>query len=168
MLITEYYLVLYRNHQNEYKELCRKESYHGDSGIDIYIPRDVLVPAKTQVKIKLGLHAAVRKKTRMNFPGSGDYCVMENVGFFLLPRSSISKTPLRLSNSIGLIDSGYRGELLVYVDNISEEDYQIKQGDRLFQLVNDSLSPFKEIIENEEEPSEDTERGIGGHGSSGK
>jgi len=168
MLITEYHLVLYRNHENTYQDLVKKDNYHGDSGIDIYMPNEVIISAHSQVKVKLGLHAAVRKKTKMNFPGSVDYCVMESASFFLLPRSSISKTPLRLSNSIGLIDSGYRGELLVYLDNISDEDYCIKQGDRLFQLVNASLSPFSQIIENETEPEDETERGAGGHGSSGR
>jgi dUTP pyrophosphatase len=168
MLITEYHLVLYRNHENTYQNLVKKDNYHGDSGIDIYMPNEVIIPAHSQVKVRLGLHAAVRKKTKMNFPGSGDYCVMESASFFLLPRSSISKTPLRLSNSIGLIDSGYRGELLVYLDNISDEDYCIKQGDRLFQLVNANLSPFSQIIENETEPEDETERGAGGHGSSGR
>tara|TARA_R110000868_G_scaffold32726_5_gene119188 strand:- start:70 stop:648 length:579 start_codon:yes stop_codon:yes gene_type:complete len=168
MLITEYHLVLYRNHENTYQNLVKKDNYHGDSGIDIYMPNEVIIPAHSQVKVRLGLHAAVRKKTKMNFPGSRDYCVMESASFFLLPRSSISKTPLRLSNSIGLIDSGYRGELLVYLDNISDEDYCIKQGDRLFQLVNASLSPFSQIIENETEPEDETERGAGGHGSSGR
>jgi dUTP pyrophosphatase len=168
MLVTEYQLVLFRNHKNTYKNLCKGDGYQDDSGVDIYMPNEILVPAKSQVKIGLGVHATVRKKTKMNFPGSGDYCIMENVGFFLFPRSSISKTPLRLSNSIGLIDSGYRGELIVYVDNISDEDYQINQGDRLFQIANDRLAPFNEIIENEEEPDDETERGTGGHGSTGK
>ena len=45
-------------------------------------------------------------------------------------RSSISKTPLRMSNSIGLIDGGYRGELKVYVDNISDDPFELKKGNR--------------------------------------
>ena len=39
-----------------------------------------------------------------------------------MPRSSISKTPLRMSNSVGLIDGGYRGEIMASVDNISDDD----------------------------------------------
>ena len=46
-----------------------------------------------------------------------------------------SKTPLRLSNSIGLVDKGYTGELMIVVDNMSEEDYIVEEGSRLVQLV---------------------------------
>ena len=53
----------------------------------------------------------------------------------LLPRSSIVKTPLRLSNSIGLIDPGYRGTIRAVVDNLSSEPYTIRRGDRLMQLL---------------------------------
>ena len=54
----------------------------------------------------------------------------------IFPRSSMGgKTPLRLSNSIGLIDPDYTGELLLLLDNISEEAYEINRMDRLVQLV---------------------------------
>ena len=81
----------------------------------------------------------------------------------LLPRSSISKTPLRLSNSVGLIDSGYRGVIQAPVDNISDEDYVIEEGTRLFQIVNSPLETFKdiEIVDT----LGDTDRGEGGFGS---
>jgi hypothetical protein len=70
--------------------------------------------------------------------------------YMLVPRSSIVKTPLRLANSIGIIDSGYRGNIMACVDNIDTlvedeelEYYQIKQGDRLFQIVHPSLEGIK-------------------------
>ena len=85
--------------------------------------------------------------------------------FQLVPRSSIWRTPLRQSNSIGIIDAGYRGHLMVPVDNISNEDYIIKSGERLFQIVHPSLEPIK--VELVDEVS-DTERGSGGFGSTGK
>ena len=168
MLKVEYHLTLYRNHKNEYESLYHNKSYEGDSGIDIYIPKEITVPAKSQVKVRLGVHCSVTKKTTLNFPSGETYPSSEGVGFLLLPRSSISKTPLRLSNSVGLIDSGYRGEIMAPVDNISEEDYTIKSGDRLFQLVNGDLSPFSGILEKEEKDLEETERGDGGFGSTGK
>ena len=52
-----------------------------------------------------------------------------------MPRSSISKTPLRLANSIGLIDGGYRGEIMACCDNIKDYEYTIEKGQRLFQLL---------------------------------
>ena len=82
-----------------------------------------------------------------------------------MPRSSISKTPLRMSNSIGLIDGGYRGEIMACCDNIKGESYTAKEGERLFQLVSADCSDIS--YELKEELSESS-RGSGGFGSTGK
>ena len=85
---------------------------------------------------------------------------------FILPRSSIgAKTPLRLSNSVGLIDSGYRGELGVLYDNTSDEDYHISQGDRIAQLL---IMPSYRFQAKVVDALEDSDRGEGGFGASGK
>ena len=85
--------------------------------------------------------------------------------YYLIPRSSISKTPLRMANSIGLIDGGYRGEIMAPCDNIKDFNYSIKEGERLFQLVASDSSPIHyEITDNLSE----TSRGSGGFGSTGK
>jgi len=84
--------------------------------------------------------------------------------YYLFPRSSISKTPLRMSNSIGLIDGGYRGEIMAMCDNIKGETYTAQKGQRLFQLVASDSSPIH--YELSEELSETT-RGHGGFGSTG-
>ena len=49
---------------------------------------------------------------------------------------------MRLANSIGLIDGGYRGELVGMVDNIYDKDFHIKRGERYFQLVAVDSSPI--------------------------
>ena len=85
-------------------------------------------------------------------------------GYFLFPRSSISKTPLRMSNSIGLIDGGYRGEIMAVCDNIKDFKFSVKAGDRLFQIVSSDLSPIKFKIVDELSSST---RGEGGFGSTG-
>ena len=52
------------------------------------------------------------------------------------PRSGLSKqTGLRISNSPGTIDTGYRNEIGIIVDNIDDVNYSIKKGDRIAQLV---------------------------------
>ena len=66
-----------------------------------------------------------------------------------MPRSSIAKTPLRLCNSIGLIDGGYRGEIMAAVDNIKGEDYTVEPNQRLFQLVAMNGSPISFEIVND-------------------
>ena len=84
----------------------------------------------------------------------------------IFPRSSIgAKTGLRLSNSAGIIDSGYRGPLGVLYDNISDSDYTINAGDRIAQLLVMPSYRFRaEVVDT----LDDTDRGQGGFGSSGK
>lgn len=84
---------------------------------------------------------------------------------YIVPRSSTgTKTPLRLSNSVGVIDAGYRGELCVLYDNISDMDYTITAGDRIAQLI---VMPSYHFKANIVETLDETERGEGGFGSSG-
>lgn len=83
----------------------------------------------------------------------------------IIPRSSIgAKTPLRLSNSVGLIDSGYRGELGVLYDNISDVPYDIHAGDRIAQLL---VMPSYRFQAKVVDILADSDRGEGGFGSSG-
>ena len=79
-------------------------------------------------------------------------------------RSSTIKSPLRLANSIGIIDAGYRGNVIAAVDNISNEDYIIEKGTRLFQLCSPDLEPITYELVNS---LNETSRGTGGFGSTG-
>ena len=91
----------------------------------------------------------------------------------VFPRSSISKTDLTLRNSIGVIDSGYRGEIILKFDaflnkaGIKEcyETTQYKEGDRVGQLV---IMPYPHITLVETDDLSETKRGNGGFGSTGK
>jgi len=80
----------------------------------------------------------------------------------LFPRSSVSKTDLRLCNSVGVIDSGYRGEVILKFDNQGNSHYVI--GDRIGQLM---LVPIPSIqfVEVVNLPSSDRDKGS--FGSSG-
>lgn len=101
-------------------------------------------------------------------------------GFYLYPRSSISKTRMRLANSVGIIDAGYRGDIIAAVDTIGlfgsndiwhvwkETLSPIKKYDRYFQLCAPDLSPFQvHIVDTEAELGAPTIRGQGGFGSTG-
>lgn len=81
----------------------------------------------------------------------------------LFPRSSNSKQDLILSNSVGVIDSGYRGEVMLKFKRVGTQEYL--EGERVAQLVIMKL-PFVEIIEVDELSS--SERGDGAFGSTGK
>lgn len=84
----------------------------------------------------------------------------------IIPRSSIgAKTPLRLSNSVGLIDSGYRGELGILYDNTSDEPYTINAGDRIAQLL---VMPSYRFQAKVVDILADSDRGESGFGDSGK
>jgi len=123
--------------------------HEGDAGLDLYVLENIHFEAGETKAIKLGISCEAKK--------GGSY--------FLFPRSSISKTPLRMANSIGLIDAGYRGEIMAVCDNIKDFEFKINKGDRLFQLVSADLSAINfKIVNNLSE----TDRGIGGFGSTGK
>lgn len=126
----------------------------GDSGFDLFCVSDQVIPAKALgVSIKFGIRCSLTKQGKSS-------------GYLLLPRSSISNTPLRLSNSVGLIDAGYLGYIMAKVDNLSDSDYSISKGERYFQLVFPNLQPLDsvKIVDSLSE----TERGNGGFGSTGR
>ncbi len=89
-------------------------------------------------------------------------------GFFgaIFPRSSIRNTPLILSNCVGVIDSGYRGEIVFSFRWVNTADgMQYKAGDRIGQLV---ILPLPEVEFEEVLVLSDSQRGDGGFGSTGK
>ena len=135
----------YINHSN----------YHeGDAGLDVFTLEDVFVPAKTMVKVDTGIACEALNDDKTS-----------GLSFYMYPRSSIIKTPLRLANSVGIIDRDYRGNLMGCFDNITEKDYTIKKGTRLLQICAPNLEPITfELVEKLSE----TSRGTGGFGSTGK
>jgi len=95
-----------------------------------------------------------------------------NTGYYMYPRSSISKTKLRLANATGIIDSGYRGHLMGMFDLINlfgNEEYAVEKYDRLLQICAPGLVPIVvEVVNTIEELGSQTERGAGGFGSTGR
>jgi len=84
----------------------------------------------------------------------------------MYPRSSISKTPLRLANSVGLCDAAYTGPLKAALHNTDpNNDFTIKKGERYVQLAYPNLEEVSFKLVNE---LRDTTRGSGGFGSTGK
>ncbi len=86
--------------------------------------------------------------------------------YWMLPRSSISRTPLRLANSVGLIDAGYRGDIMAAVDG-GGDGVTVGPGARLFQLASPDLLPWNEVRIVGVIPGGATLRGTGGFGSTG-
>ena len=141
---------LYLNH-GSYNE--------GDSGLDLFVPEDTLCKSGQTTFVNLQIACEAFKKRRV-LGTTG----LESTSFYMYPRSSISKTPLRLANSIGIIDAGYRGPLIAAFDNISDVEYVIKRGTRLLQICSPTLDPITFQLKNELSQST---RGSGGYGSTG-
>lgn len=137
--VKTYYETYYETHVN----------YDTDSGVDLVTPVETIVKAHSTTKLPLGICCQPDKVS----------------GYYLYPRSSIIKTPLRLANSVGIIDYTYRGEITAVVDNISDKDYVIEAKTRLFQLCAPDLTPMKFEIVSE---LTETKRGTGGFGSTDK
>ena len=138
--VSEVVRLMYENHGH---------FHEGDAGLDLFIiEKQVIKPSETS-RIKLGISCEN----------------MDQKPYLLMPRSSISKTPLRLCNAIGLIDAGYRGEIMAAVDNIKQKSYEVEKGQRLFQLVSMDGGPiYFELVD----ILSTSKRGEGGFGSTGK
>ena len=91
-----------------------------------------------------------------------------NTGFYMYPRSSISKSNVRLANNVGIIDSGYRGHLMGMFDIIYDNNVIINKFDRHLQICAPGLIPIVvELVDLREELGVETIRGNGGFGSTG-
>jgi dUTP pyrophosphatase len=124
----------------------------GDAGADLYAAEGAVVRAG-------GGRALVRTGVRIALP--------DGYAGFVQPRSGLAlRHGVTLANSPGLIDSGYRDELAVVVINTDpHEDYEVRRGDRIAQLVVQRVERAAFVEVGELEPSE---RGIGGFGHSGR
>ena len=127
-------------------------AHPGDAGRDLVAVEDVLLTAG-------GGRALV---------GTGiAIAVPDGFGGFVLPRSGLAaRHGVTCANAPGLIDSGYRGEVKVALVNLDpSEDYQVKKGDRIAQLVLLPVGGHVAVVVDELPPST---RGDGGFGSSGR
>ena len=148
----------YKQRVEHHNEMVSTNKY-ADSGFDLGLPVQYNVDKHIGFKIPLGIHCSMYKAD-----GTPQ-------GFSLLPRSSIVKTPLRLSNSVGVIDRGYRGPLTAVVDHIkfdSDNYLQLNKLDRYFQVVHPSYDPFKVMMVFSKNELGTTSRDEGGFGSTGR
>lgn len=135
---------------NEMAIVPTRGSEHA-AGWDLYaaIPAAILIKPHTTEKIGTGI--------ALELPD-------ETFGAIFARSGLATKQGLRPSNCVGVIDSDYRGECIVALHNDTDEDQLVEPGERIAQLV---VLPYltNELIEGN---LSDTERGIGGFGSSGK
>jgi len=151
---SDYYM--YCDNAYKYNE---KDSAERDSGFDLYC-KDTTSFAPDETKfLKFGITSACAFKK--DNPRA----------YWLMARSSISKTNFMLHNSMGLIDSGYRGPLMAAVTKFRGADIDtVDAGTRLVQLVSGSAKPWNRIhvVRSVDEfPKPSSLRGSGGFGSTG-
>ena len=122
---------------------------------------------KIDLKIQAEMCQAVNKQLTQNIPPEmlqGMNIEDRYLSYKVVPRSSIIKTPLRMANSVGIMDAGYRGNYMVPVDNLSDEDFIIEKHTRLFQVVGANLDFINVELVN---TLSNSKRGDGGFGSTG-
>ena len=142
--VRELYQTIIDRHNQEVEH-----NLYANAGFDLVFPETLCLISGTH---KVDLHV----RCAMYEEGKGPSA------FYLYPRSSIYKTPLRLANSVGIIDSGYRGNLGAVFD--VSGPYECLEGQRFVQICSPSLDPFKVILVDE---LDETARGAEGFGSTG-
>lgn len=125
-------------------------AHPSDAGMDVRSVEDVMIPVGGRALVHTGLV--------MMLPPMYEAQVR--------PRSGLAlKSGVTVLNTPGTIDSGYRGEVCVILANFGETGFQVKKGDKIAQIV---IAPVTqpEIVETDE--VDETDRGVGGFGSTGK
>jgi dUTP pyrophosphatase len=156
--------------KKRYYEYAQKHNYafhaetHPDSGFDLFNPeKELTFPAHSITKLDMEVIGVMVYHTHNN---------EKPIGYTVYSRSSTPlKTPLRLANNVGIIDSGYRGNLGAIFDNVSDTDFELSQSttDRFIQICAPNLEPFLvTVVDTREELGEKTRRGSGGFGSTNK
>lgn len=169
-------LELYTSHVAKHN-IAMEKSVFFNSGFDLFVPSETVFDkdfAAKFVDLKIKCEMLYCDKS-LQLTLETDEGELESVsgasyscGYYVYPRSSISKTPLMLANHVGIIDSGYRGNIMAAVRKLpSDKDpYAVEKHTRLFQICHPSLCPVFVVLVPESELNS-SERGEGGFGSTG-
>jgi len=126
----------------------------GDAGLDL-----------VAVKVENGIDSLTDEVTNLKVHSGISIEIPKGYVGLLYPRSSIKSTGVRLTNSVGVIDSGYRGEIMAIFDWVDHSLIGYEKGRKFAQLI---IIPYPQIEFEEVEELSETERGEGGYGSTGK
>ena len=152
-----------------------------DSGFDLYLPNE-FKPISNTEKIDFQIKTAMFKScnschANYRVENASDILSFHTghpMPFYLYPRSSISKTNVRLANNVGIIDCGYRGNIGAYFDvQVSQDELEkntknvLEKHQRVVQICTNDLSPFQVIRVKNINNLGTTTRGDGGFGSTG-
>jgi dUTP pyrophosphatase len=131
--------------------LTPKYETPGSSGMDIaaYLEQDTIINPGEKALVATGF----------------SLCIPRGYEIQIRPRSGLAiKKGITVLNTPGTIDSDYRGEIKVILINLSKDVFVIQNGERIAQMV---VCPIKQVIIEEVKELSETDRGIGGFGSTG-
>lgn len=137
-----------------------KKGTKSSNGFDLFSAESgnygtVIIPAGERRLIRTGIRIALPEYSS------------ESLFAFVTPRSGLAlKDGITVLNSPGLVDSDFRGEIGVILYNTSKEEYRVRMGDKIAQLV--ILDQPRIELQEATEPLDKTQRGEGGFGSTGK
>jgi len=156
---------LYKTHVAEHNKKILTDLYP-NSGFDIFVPENVEFTDDFSVQmVNSGIKAEM-----LYYNSTNPSYSLSPSPYYMYPRSSISKTPLMLANSVGIIDCGYRGWLIGALRCLklsqNSSSFVVNKHSRLLQICHPSLCPVFVMLVNETDLSS-SERGEGGFGSTG-
>lgn len=155
-----------------------------NAGFDLFVPEEIKFMEEDVMqcrKIDFALKTEVVSRV---YSGSGSFFDTSKA-FYLYARSSISKMPLMVANHVGIVDSGYRGNLIGAVRLLGHsycfnctcsscrlgsnqcDTYVVEKYTRLFQICMGNLEPFRVELVDSVDALSTTSRGAGGFGSTG-
>ena len=156
----------YRNNIDAHNEKILSNSTHIDSGFDLFATEVQIFMNDKVNKLDTKVSCSAEMISRDIFNPLNVRIV--NTGYCMYPRSSISKSHIRLANNVGIIYPGYRGHLMGMFDVIYKDTATINKYDRYLQICAPGMIPIiVEIVNYREDLGEETTRGSGGFGSTG-
>jgi dUTP pyrophosphatase len=133
-----------------------------NAGFDLFLPEDYTFTSDVVNKATFKVRCSAKIVNIYE-----DNLTSYFTGYYMYPRSSLSKTSLRLANSVGIIDAGYRGPLIGMFDCLTDT-CDVLEFTRLLQVCAPNLMPiFVRVVDTVEELGPETSRGEGGFGSTG-
>lgn len=124
-----------------------------NAGYDLFVPKQATFAPGEKKLVSMEVRAVVIEGGALQ-------------NYWMVPRSSISKTGLVLLNSVGVIDKSYRGELMAFFWNTTDSPVVVEKGQRLVQIVARHMGDIVSACVVDKLP--ESSRGDGGFGSTGK
>ena len=153
------YLVAAQKHNLSLLE----EPHFFNAGFDLFLPEYQMFTKLMVNKTSFNIKCSAQMVNLLTDDNRQFY-----TGYYMYPRSSLSKTLLRLANNTGIIDAGYRGPLIGMFDCLTDDEYEVSSFTRLLQICAPGLAPiYVNVIDLIAELGPNTSRGEGGFGSTG-